>query len=523
MSFLTQRIANRYPHWSKIRQDPASMGQRFIEPFAETLEALHVNQLRIDEELHLLKYWLGLGTLWSVHLDEADYFPQSRVLSGAVTYTYPTVVADSISLTRLETFEEFAFGAPSRLEALESFASTSYLVWDSSAPTVYNAPPDAQRLWVLIEDSDEWYLKTSSRHRLFDNTAFIRITGVDINSLDLIEILNPMDDGLYRASHFFKEVTSVEYEGFDGTVKVYWSSANQELHTDPFRIAIFDDLEAPLLYSLSSISVDSVTYGLLSFTGARYKIGYEYRRPNNEDLDNSELLGSTVLTDESGSAFTPKDLVFSDFHSLLFVLDAAGVVHVYDPQLPEFGPPQLTTTASVDSYMRVDPLQPYVVFGSTDKLFTSLHRPRYPITWVSIKRVSPAGVITYLQGDRTWDVTLYKHRNLNTQNQLNWQEITFETTYDEMGQWEYWTTCQTENDSTISYSAVVVGSLEALVSLETGVTNATSISFGRRDELQIGNGTHVYRFTLHKDAYLAQEDRNHLVLREEYDSVEVTY
>lgn len=523
MSFLTQRIANRYPHWSKLRQDPASLGQRLLDPFAETLEVLQVNQLRMDDELHLLRWWLGLGTLWAVHLDEADYFPRTRAISGGLSHTYPTVVADGITLTRFDTFEEFAFGCPSRIEALETVASTTYLVWDSNASSTYNTLPDAQRLWILIDGSDEWYRKTSSRHRLFEGTAFIRITGTDINDLDLVEVINPKDDGLHRCSHFFKEVTAVEHEGFDGRVRVYWSGARQEVVTDPNRVVVFDDFEAPLQYSLSTVIPDVTTYALLSFMGARYKIGHEYRRPNNDDLDNTEVLGSIVLTDESGTAFTPADFGYSDFHGLLFVLDSTGVVHVFDPALPQFVPSQLTTTPSLDSYMRVDPLQPYAVFGNTEKLFTSLHRPRYPVTWVTIKRVSPSGDIKYLQSDKTWDVTTYRHRPSLTQNQNNWQELTFETEYDELGQWEYWTTCQTDNDSTVSYSAVVVGELQALVSLDTAVAGANSISFGRRDELQIGNGTNVYRFTMHKDGYLAQEDRNQIVLREEYDAVEVTY
>ena len=84
MSFLIQRIVNRYPHWSKIRQDPSTLGQRLIEPFAETFEALQANQLRLDDELHLLRYWTGLGQLWNILLEEEDFFPRTRNTSGGL-------------------------------------------------------------------------------------------------------------------------------------------------------------------------------------------------------------------------------------------------------------------------------------------------------------------------------------------------------------------------------------------------------------------------------------------------------
>ena len=523
MSFLIQRIVNRYPHWSKIRQDPSTLGQRLIEPFAETFEALQANQLRLDDELHLLRYWTGLGQLWNILLEEEDFFPRTRNTSGGLVYTYPTVVGDGQTLIRYETFEELAFGAPSRLEILETISYTDYLVWSSDSPATFNSLPDSQRLWITISNSTEWYKKTPSRNPLFEGTSFVRITGIDINDLVLVEVLTPKDDGLYRGSHFFKEVTSVEYEGFDGDVNVYWASAQQEILTDPYRVIVFEDFEAPLKYRWDVRTVDSVEYTFLSFVGDRFKLGNEYRRPGFADLDNEELLGDTVLVDRAGEPYVAVDFAFSDFHGLLFVLSSSGMVHVYDPRPTPFGISQLTTTPSLDSYMRVEALTPYASYGDTQKLFSRLHRPRYPVTYVVFKRVSPSGVIEYLQADLSWDVTLYKHRPSLSSNQFNWQEITFETEYDEFGQWEYWTTCQTEKDSTVSYTAVMVDKLTALVSLDTELEDQDSISFGRADELQVGDGMLLTRFSLHKDGFLAQEERNQIILREEYETVEVTY
>lgn len=523
MSFLTQRIANRFPHWSKVRRDPSSLGQRVVSTFAETLEVVEANQFRMDWEIHLCKPWLGPGQIYTVDLEEADFFPSARGNSGGLTYTYPTVVGDALSCAQSDTFEDMIYGVPTRISAIEDFASTSYLVWDSDAPTVYTNPPDAQVLWILITDSDEWLSRTATRNPLFEGSAFIRIVGKDINDLDRTEIVNPRDDGLWRTSHFFKEISSIEFEGWTGRVRVYWSAANQEVLTDPYKTLVFDDFEAPLQYEMSTTVVDAITYSVLTYRGQRFKIGAEYRRPNVEDTESEEELTSLMLLDDAGDPFTYVDFAISDFNSFLYVLDDTGMVHVYDTTLPDFVVSQLSTEISTDAYMRVEPLNPYAVYGATEKLFTSLFRPRYPVSYAIIKRVSPTGVVRYLQGDLTWGAGSYQLVSASTLNKLGWQELTFSTEYDEMGQWEYWTTCQTTKDATVNYTAVIAGSLGAEISLDTAVVAPLSLSFDRKDQLQVGDATDVYRFQLHKDCFIPREETNQIILREDYTAVEVTY
>jgi hypothetical protein len=484
---------------------------------------MYANQYRFDWENHLCKPWLGLGSLHAITLEEEDFFPTTRSISGGITYTYPDLVGDAISLSQVDTLEDMIYGMPTRMEAVEDVESTSYLVWDSDSPTVFNSIPDAQALYVLITDSDEWLKKTESRNPLFGEVAFIRITGVDINDIIQSEVLSPKDDGLYRGSCFFKEVTAVETEGWTGRTRVYWSSANQSTHTDPYKVVVFEDFEAPLKYQMSLNTVDGTEYSFLSIIGQRFNNGVDYRRPNVEDMESEEELTKLVLLDDAGAEYSYVDFCLSSFNSFLYVLDDTGKVHVYDVSLPNFTVSQLSTSLSADPYMRVDPLNPYPVFGDTEKLFTSLFRPRWPVNYVIIKRVSPTGVTRYLQSDKTWGVGSAQLTSGLVQDPLLWQEITFESEYDEMGQWEYWVTCATEHDSTVNYTAVIAGSLTASISLASGVASPLSLSIDRKDQLQIGDGSDVYRFSLHKDCWIPRDETNQIVLREEYSSIEVTY
>ena len=292
---------------------------------------------------------------------------------------------------------------------------------------------------------------------------------------------------------------------------------------DPYKVIIFEDFEAPLQNEMSVNTIDATDYSFLTLIGHRFRDGKEYRRPNVEDMESSEELTKLVLLDDVGAEFTYTDFCFSNFNGFMYVLDSAGMIHIYDTSLPDFSVSQLSTQISNDPYMRIDPLNPFAVYGDTEKLFTSLFRPRWPVLYAIIKRVSPTGVVRYLQSDNTWDVTSAELSNNLVQNPFNWQEITFETEYDEIGQWEYWVTCKTTNDATINYTAVMAGSLTALVSLDSEISNPTSISFDRKDQLQIGDGTDLYRFSLHKDCFLPRDETNQIVLRENYSAIEVTY
>ena len=47
MSYFTQRIANAFPMWSKVRTDPSSNGYRWIEAFAKEIEIERINAVRL--------------------------------------------------------------------------------------------------------------------------------------------------------------------------------------------------------------------------------------------------------------------------------------------------------------------------------------------------------------------------------------------------------------------------------------------------------------------------------------------
>ena len=523
-AFNSQRLANQFPTWSRVRKDPASMGQRFLSVFSDVYQEISINQLRMDQSFHIEKPFLGPGELHTLTLAEADYIQKTRTTGGALTYTYPTtVVGDGFTAERLDTYEELAWGKPSRLSLAATDTATTTLVWSSAAPTVYTALPQADFLWLTIDGSTEWLKQTYDRHRLYNNTPFVRIRGRDVNEVEVIEVVPVRDDGHYRTRLIFHEVLEVEHQGFDGTLEIRWASANQTQFVDPWRILTFDDFEAPLKMNLEQAVVNSVTESFVIYSGDRFQDGADYRRPDVEDMESNEEHSRVVLKDSAGVETKVVDGCVSPRNTKLYTIDSTGIVHVYDHALPNFVPAIIEETSSTDIYVEAQHVNSYATYGDTQNVFFGNTRPRFPVESMTVRRMAPDLTVDYLQADRTWAAVAYTFPFNTDLGRKVFQTITASTVYDQIGQWEYDVSVQTSEDITNSVSVVVVGSMNAVVSIDSGIANPTGLSFDRQGRLRVHEVGSVHYFDELVDGYIADEVRQQLIFTTDYSSVEVTY
>jgi hypothetical protein len=119
MGFKTQRMANAFPSWTKLRKDPSSVGQKMFSVFSEMLEEHLITSVKLREDQHLLKNHLGVGSIYGISLDDADLYPTSGTDFGVTKYTFPTVVGTASSVpytcTRAIELVEFLNAPPDRL------------------------------------------------------------------------------------------------------------------------------------------------------------------------------------------------------------------------------------------------------------------------------------------------------------------------------------------------------------------------------------------------------------------------
>ena len=526
--FLTQRLANNFPHWSKVRRDPSSLGQRFFEPFAEYMTHAHQTIQLVDDELHLLKWRLGKGELGVVDLEAADYITVTSGLSGGKVYTYPTTVTgsqegDDYELTRYETLEDMLGATPTRLELADvKDTATSDVVWSTEDPTTFDIIPRPDRLSIEVSDSTVYNRNTLTSDRLFSGKHAIYLEGTDQNDVVITEVISVLDDGVFRTRNIWKTLTDVTYEGFDGDINIYWHTGALSFQVDPYNVAVFGDFESPLLLSLDQRGDNC----FLQYKGVRLKRGDEYRREGTDidALGNTELLSEAFLTFDVTSEFEGLSLAVNPEDTLLYVLDTDGFVYVYNHGPTPFGPPQADRTISTDTSIRIQPVVYYPAVSQTIMFWTRHERLRSLISSVQIIRRRPDGVETYLQADKTWGVGVYSFTGNNDAQipEESWTDFSF--TCEDLsttGQWEFWCIAVTGDGTQTSYTAVMVDTIDALVTLDPGIGSATSIAFTHDGLLAVNSAGGTAYFSVQRDAYIADPNRQRLLTYDAYDSVEV--
>lgn len=535
MSTYTQRLANRFPLWTTVRKSPASMGQRLMSVFADWHQYDAATKVRVSDSLHIMSKALGRPEVQLLELDAADYMSVTAGPTGGVVETPPTLVRGTLSATnytceQVENLQELTHKEPTRLEAVKTWSGvTSFDVWSSAAPTSYASIDIPNRLSVRVSDSTEYKKKTRSKHRQFSGFIGVVLEGTDLNDIDIKEVLPVVDDGLYETRNIFKTLTSVKTDGFNGNVAVSSSTALQGLYVDPYRVAILKDLEGQMELRVEAFDTDltSTAATKLTLSTQRLKRGADYRFVGNTVLDNTEDVAELTIRDAAGANYSAVDFALSHENMHLYVLDDSGNIHIYDYDLPEFLPPSIDIPMEdikAGTDMEVIPLCPYTLLESTDRLWTWLARPRVPILGVEIKRVDPAGNVTYLQANKSWAAGVYKHQqNTDAKSaEESWQDFSFTTEYDQVGQWEYYVTTSTQLGTGIDYRAVCVGGQDAVKSLATGVANPTSLHFGANGNLYVGDASDLYEIREAGDYYFADFNRQRLFLREKYDTTLVT-
>ena len=531
MGFRTQRLANAFPLWTKTRRDPSSLAHRLFETFAEMTEEQTITAVKISQDRHLLKSYLGTGRCYTVALDDGDLYPQAETSNSVLKYTYPTVVGtlDGVdyTLTRVEELTSFLNSPPDRLVAKGSRNFSTYEVWTSTSPYSYVDPPWPERLALEVKDSTFYSRRSRTEDREYSGKHVIQIAGLDENNIKIREYVQVLDDGVFYTRNFFKTVTEIAAEGFNGTIVARWFPYQHSWEVDPYRQAVFDDFEGQLMLSLSTQVVDGITYSYVEYSSARLKLGEKYRRTGNEAPDNTEILAEVVLLNSSGNPYTAVDLAINHETSKLYVLDAQGSLHVYDHELSSFEDSDYADTETARTYMELIPLRHRAKYGDAEYLYTDFARNRFGIIKIEIKRTSPDGTVEYLQSDKsTWNSSqayIVAFRPDAKTPEQTWQDFRFSTQYDQLGQWEYTCTTISSKDTTVYTTAVLVSKMVAERSLDTDVSSCEGLAFSREGYVAVSDGFEVHYFEEASDTWLADVRLGQVLMHNKYDSIEISY
>ncbi len=528
MSTRTQRLANKFPPWTKTRQDPSSVGQRTFSVFAEWYDFLSAEAKNIKEYQWLLQRRLGLGNIYKIDLDDVDHLQLASADSGFVGYQAPTTVVGAhstlgdIVLSESEKLEELLWGTPDRVSSVETVAVTDYVIWDNVTDVIKTiAYPD--KLMVIISGTTEFSFPTGQRNPLASGMNALVIKGLDINGAEFTEVLDVVDDGTFWTDNIIKDITSVEPEGITGTFSIHQAAAKPTMK-DPYRIGSSIERDGPLHYELiTDAGGDLLEYSTRIFPqGTLYKMG----QTQTPIVDNKDTFWEQHLADSGSTAVTAVDMMINPNDGRLYVIANNGFVHVYDHGPTPFGPPSLQSTITREVFVEIQPIKPWARLGETMTLFTWFRIIRKRVISVEIKRVSPTGVTLYLQANNTWGAgvnTFPGEINENVLPEQTWQDKTFSATFDEYGQWEFYcTTLLVDNTTAVDHIGVMVDRLVAVASIDTTVSTPTAIHFTHKGEIAVADATQLNVIQVHRDSYLKDGRNQALYVRELYDTVTVT-
>lgn len=514
---FSQRIANAFPEWTKVRHDPSSEGGRLISSFGELLAGEYKFLNLLKEEKDILRKRLGRGQLYTVVLDEADHFQFNQISPILNEVIYPTVTGDrgtgALTLTRKETIEEFLSCEPTDLSLVETISVGGTLVWESAALDTYNAIPRPERLCINVENSTEYFKRTKTRNLNKTGNHFVSIEGLDLNDINFKERIEINDDGTYWTRNIVKKLLKVTWEGFNGSAKIFWFP-NEKLYVEEKgKLMVTMDLEGNLKWRLSDNTLEAFTDIL--------KAGSDYRKQGIPLVENIEVGYNITMLNLSGNPYQVIDFAINEENGLFYCLSDDQKVFVYQITEPHFLP--LIEEETDMTYVELKPQSHWAKFGGSEFLGTSFQRMRFPISRVRIKRTDPAGIIRYLQADKTWGPSSYWFSGRpDKEIEESWQDIMFFTEYNQIGQWEYVCEVETTKDTTKYVTAVLVIGTQPLVELVVGA--GENITFSHDNYLVLLDNS-LNEIKLYKeffDFYYANVDTNEIILLENYSTVTVT-
>jgi len=515
MSFFTQKFANNFPLWSAVRSDPSSFGHRLLKPYAEILENKYADSVRLRAQNNVLSLGSAVYDLPFVYYVELSRFGISlfpdRNLSLSPNFPIVQYEVDGATLgvERAASWADFySHSTTGELEYKESAKISRINIWCSDQgeagsygqlanggdPTGLNdalpfrlaGSDPSYTIGVSVQGSTHYKIEGNEEDAAdgpFLGRWVVVVRGKDENNHPIESEVPVLDDGFYTTDKKFASVEkirvggvekpAVEYDGFNGVVRLQVTDANHERKTCPFLTAhvpenqsqadVLRDLESPLVFGISE--EDGISGSYLDSYFKPYALGIQYRRNNFElDLEDeeSELIASQYLLDQFDTPYRAVDFAFNLWDCKIYILDDIGRIHVHEASLTPFDPWSLPRTKQIG--VEVKPLARRAVYGEAMPCWTWHRIIRNPIYSVAVLRESPkarrqlddlsnfleAGG-EYLQGDGSWSSSkhlFYGDLDSDGLPEKGWTDKKFtidfpavgdgEDPHDVLGQWNFY-------------------------------------------------------------------------------------
>jgi hypothetical protein len=527
---MTQRLVNRFPEWTHIRQAPFSIGQQFLNPIALDLQdtAQQLAQERYNMFVSTADIKL-LDLLYKAELSHGLEFSYTDDMSGKRTYVPPTVYGTlngtEYQLTQAESndIKTLAYdNIPSRIEnaelnyAYESVLDTTYI--SNLTSSIPNSITIVGHLYITLKSNTSWETRTSTKVYY----PKIYITGLTRKGTTITETIPLRYNGTFKTVNEWQEVLNISASYLDNTatVSVEIFPTTREAYLDIRNISVpVSDGEKFQFTKLGSRSWGS-TFVSESFTVS------DMDAVRSANINERETNYEIELLDSNTNNVTLVDFIHRPNTNYIYAVDN-DKFYIYDVNLPY---PEASRLINESPEPKIDLFSDRWIYAR-DEVATIKTRilddltPPYKVRWHIL---DPDNQENYIGLDGSlWSTSVNAWIDNTNWEEGRWQEEEIDITLSKNG--TYIITLEAfyyENNESITLSTkymFFVPSItpEAEFNLPSELTNPTNICYSSDGEVYLLRYDGAHKLNIFFDYFLVDYDKNTIWLKEEYSSVRI--
>lgn len=516
MSFYTSVVTSYFPENFKLRKDSSSVGSRMYSTISDALEDVYYENYILRRFATFYNPIRQVEHLWEVQLDPKDSVDIEE------EYSFPVVIVNGDYFEKVFTSIEFLEKHPFSISIGEETIVQDWLIWSSTSPKTFNPINESEHLMVDCTQLGEFIGsdKFSQRELQFFDNYEITIRGRDELYNEIEERIGVIQKEVYITNKTFKQVDSVEWDGFEGNFNIYLSSKKQSYKKFPMEYNYIHNFGKTSNTKLSLIQDNNKSYFRTEQMFYRNAIFYS----SFSSLENQKdmFLLDQVIVDDSGNYVNLIDFAKCPNNKYYYGLDDNNTVHCFETTLKDLEPMREKSYKSnflrfVDLQNRVG-LFEEIEFGLDFKSFIG------GIESYRIKRYSPLGVKEYYQANGSWGASVHEFtfsQNLRYRDRAG--TISFNNYFDKEGQWEFYIEAKYKEfeEREILSTGVICEYLKALKSYTLNYNgNFDGIFFDKKSILSVSENSKYWNLEFQYKRFSYSPLENRLVFLSEVDEIE---
>lgn len=516
MSFYTSIFASHFPENFKIRKDSSSVGSRIYSTVSDIIEDIYYENYLLRRFTTFHNRIKQIESLWEIELESKDFVEANS------DYSFPLLFVGNEYYERSSNTVDFLEKFPFSVSKGNEKIIEEWLLWDSNNPETFNDINEAEHITIDCTGLGKFVGSNKfeqKEYEFFGNYEII-VKGYDELYNKIEERFAVVQKEVFLSNKTFKEIYSVEWDGFEGEFQIYLTSKMQAYKKLPLEYNYIENFGKINNLKLSLFEENGKSY--FRIEQMLYRNALFYSAFNSLEDERDVFLMDRVLKDDSGSYIKVIDFTKCPNNKYYYALDDNNTVHCFGLGLQ--GIERLRESSNKSNFLRFIDLENRV--GLFEEIEFALDFKNYigGIESYRIYRYDPVGVKTFLQSDGTWNASSHVFNfNLNLRYVDRGSVIAFSNYFDMEGQWEFYIEAEYKefDEKEIVSAAVVCEYMQAQKSYQiTDDGTLDGIFHDKAGILSVSKGKKYFNLDFEYKRFNYSPIENRVILLSEVEEVE---